>query len=61
MRKFLGLAGITVGALAFVGIAGGITELGPEAGINDFLSMFSTALVAGCLISLGTMMVKEDV
>lgn len=61
MRKFLGLAGITVGALAFVGIAGGITELGPEAGINDFLSMFSTALVAGCLINLGTMMVKEDV
>ena len=61
MRKFLGLAGIVVGALAFVGIAGGITELGPEAGIREFLNIFSTALVAGCLINLGTMMVKEDV
>ena len=60
MRKFLGLAGITVGALAFVGIAGGITELGPEAGVNECLSIFSTALVAGCLINLGTMMVKDE-
>jgi hypothetical protein len=61
MRKFLGLAGIVVGALAFVGIAGGITELGPEAGVNEFLNIFSTALVAGCLITLGTMMVKDEV
>lgn len=60
MRKFLGIAGIVIGALAFVGVAGGITELGPEAGLNEFLSIFSTALVAGCLINLGMLMTKED-
>ena len=61
MRKFLGLAGITLGALAFVGLAGGVTELGPEAGIREFLNILSTAMVAGCLINLGTMMVKDEV
>jgi len=60
MRKFLGIAGIVVGALAFVGVAGGITELGPEAGINEALNLLSTALVAGCLINLGMFMTKED-
>lgn len=61
MRKVLGTAGVVLGMLAMVGLAGGITELGPEAGVNEYLSIFSTALVAGCLINLGTMMVKDEV
>lgn len=59
MRKFLGVLGVAVGALAFVGVAGGITELGPEAGVNEFLNMFSTALVSGCLVSLGLHMIND--
>jgi len=59
MRKVLGTAGVVLGMLTLAGLAGGITELGPEAGINEFLSIFSTALVAGCLVSLGFHMVKE--
>lgn len=60
MRKVLGAAGIVLGLLSLAGVAGGITELGPEAGINEFLNLFSISLVAGCLINLGTFMVKED-
>lgn len=59
MRKVLGTAGVVVGLLTLAGLAGGITELGPEAGINEYLNVLSTALVAGCLVSLGFHMVKE--
>ena len=60
MRKVLGTAGVVLGMLALAGLAGGVTELGPEAGINEHLMIFSTALVAGCLINLGMFMMKDE-
>jgi hypothetical protein len=60
MRKVLGTAGVVLGMLAMVGLAGGVTELGPEAGVNEYLSILSTAIVAGCLINLGMFMMKDE-
>ena len=60
MRKILGTLGVMLGLVALAGVAGGITDLGPEAGINEYLNLFSISLVSGCLINLGMFMMKED-
>ena len=60
LRKVLGTAGVVLGMLALAGLAGGVTELGPEAGVNEYLNILSTALVSGCLINLGMFMMKDD-
>jgi hypothetical protein len=61
MRKILGMTGLVAGMLALVGVAGHVTELGPEAGINDALNILATLLVTGCLINLSWFMVEHDV
>jgi uncharacterized membrane protein (UPF0136 family) len=61
MRKILGMTGLVVGMLALIGVAGHVTELGPEAGINEALNVLATLLVTGCLINLSWFMVDNDV
>jgi hypothetical protein len=47
--------------LALIGVAGHVTELGPEAGWSDALNVLATLLVTGCLINLSWFMVEHDV
>jgi uncharacterized membrane protein (UPF0136 family) len=61
MRKILGMTGLVAGMLALIGVAGHVTELGPEAGINEALNVLATLLVTGCLINLSWFMVEHDV
>lgn len=61
MRKILGTAGLIVGMLVLIGVAGHVTELGPEAGINEALNVLATLLVTGCLINLSWFMIEHDV
>jgi hypothetical protein len=61
MRKILGTAGLVAGMLALIGVAGHVTELGPEAGWSDALNVLATLLVTGCLINLSWFMVEHDV
>lgn len=61
MRKIMGTAGLIVGMLVLIGIAGHVTELGPEAGINEALNVLATLLVTGCLINLSWFMIEHDV
>lgn len=61
MRKFLGTAGLILGMLTLVGVAGHVTELGPEAGINEALNVLATLLVTGCLIRLSWFMVGNEI
>jgi uncharacterized membrane protein (UPF0136 family) len=61
MRKILGTAGLVAGMLVLIGVAGHVTELGPEAGINEALNVLATLLVTGCLINLSWFMVEHDV
>ena len=61
MRKILGTAGLIAGMLALIGVAGHVTELGPEAGWSDALNILATLMVTGCLINLSWFMVEHDV
>jgi hypothetical protein len=61
MRKILGTAGLVAGMLALIGVAGHVTELGPEAGWSDALNVLATLMVTGCLINLSWFMVEHDV
>jgi len=61
MRKIMGTAGLVVGMLVLIGVAGHVTELGPEAGINEALNVLATLLVTGCLINLSWFMIEHDV
>ena len=60
MRKVLGTAGVVVGMLTLVGVSGYVTNLGPEAGINEAINVLSTLMVTACLINLGMFMMKEE-
>ena len=61
MRKILGMTGLVAGMLALIGVAGHVTELGPEAGWLDALNVLATLMVTGCLINLSWFMVEHDV
>ena len=60
MRKVLGTAGVVVGMLTLVGVSGYVTNLGPEAGINEAINVLSTLVVTACLINLGMFMMKDE-
>jgi hypothetical protein len=60
MRKVLGTAGVVVGMLTLVGVSGYVTNLGPEAGINEAINVLSTLMVTACLINLGMFMMKDE-
>ena len=55
------MTGLVAGMLALIGVAGHVTELGPEAGINEALNILATLLVTGCLINLSWFMVEHDI
>ena len=61
MRKILGTAGLVAGMLTLIGVAGHVTDLGPEAGINEALNVLATVLVTGCLINLSWFMVGDEI
>lgn len=61
MRKILGTVGLVAGMLALIGVAGHVTDMGPEAGWLDALNVLATLLVTGCLINLSWFMVEHDV
>ena len=61
MRKTLGAFGFGIALIGLAGIAGGITEAGPDFGINQALELLSLALVTGAMFSLSTLMLKDEV
>ena len=61
MRKTLGELGFGIALTGLAGIAGGITEAGPDFGINQALELLSLALVTGAMFSLSMMMLQDEV
>ena len=59
MRRFLGIIGFGVGFVGLAGIAGGITEAGPDFGLAEALNLFSLALITGCMFNLSTLMLRD--
>ena len=61
MRKTLGALGFGIAFIGLAGIAGGITEAGPDFGINQALELLSLALVTGAMFSLSMMILQDEV
>ncbi|NDF51823.1 MAG: hypothetical protein EB116_17390 [Betaproteobacteria bacterium] len=60
MRKLLGTLGFGIGLVGLAGIAGGITEAGPDFGLNEALTLLSLALVTFAMFNISMMMLQDE-
>jgi hypothetical protein len=60
MRKLLGALGIGCAFIGLAGIAGGITEAGPDFGLNEVLNLVSLALVTFAMFNISMMMLEQE-
>ena len=60
MRKLLGALGVGLAFVGLAGIAGGITEAGPDFGLNEVLNLVSLALVTFAMFNISMMMLQDE-